>query len=110
VAFDERDVCGKVWVSLGTVEDFSDVTSSQFGDWLVQVNAFHETGRFEDIPDPASFVCDLPEEEVPSSGGGCSHEGSTRVHPLSVLSGLLLIAVGWRRVRDRRAQSLPVGV
>ena len=101
VAFDDRDVCGKVWLSLGTVEDFSDVTSSQFGDWLVQVNAFHETGRFEDVPDAGSFECEIPEEVVQDVDGGCAYQGTSRGQLGPILSGLLLVLFR-KRLRESR--------
>ena len=44
----------KIWIAVGTVEDFSDVETTEFISWNELVN-YHETGKFE-IPPPTQEI------------------------------------------------------
>ena len=35
---------GKLWVAVGTIEDFSNTTVEDFASWLPRTRSFHETG------------------------------------------------------------------
>jgi hypothetical protein len=95
VAYDPLGWTGKLWVAVGTVEDFSDVNPAQFGDWLREVNAFHETGAFEDPPAETDESCATDFSAAENGGtaplGGCSqsrHSGGS----LPFLALVLLLA------------------
>ncbi len=68
VAWDPEGWSGKLWVALGTVEDFSGVTSEDFLSWSEGVQDFHETGVFEEPPEIEEQDC-APEEAAPAVEG-----------------------------------------
>jgi hypothetical protein len=109
VAYDPLGWTGKLWVAVGTVEDFSGVNPAQFGEWMREVNAFHETGAFEDPPAETDEACatDLTENELDGTlpGGGCSYSGRG-ASPVPFLALLLLAAA--RRLRRGGRHPLPV--
>jgi hypothetical protein len=86
VAFDPAGRTGKLWVAVGTIEDFSGVEVSQFLAWTEQVNAFHETGRFEEPAEVEERWC------RPEQSRGCASAGAPGF-------GLLLAATALRRRR-----------
>ena len=55
VAWNDTDTTGKLWIAVGTVEDFSDVETTEFISWNELVNNYHETGKFE-IPPPIQEI------------------------------------------------------
>ena len=76
VAWNNTDTTGKLWIAVGTVEDFSDVETTEFISWNELVNNYHETGKFE-IPPPTQEISCLEvtddnhiEKEASS---GCMH-------------------------------------
>jgi hypothetical protein len=109
VAYDPLGWTGKLWVAVGTVEDFSDVIPAQFGEWMREVNSFHETGAFEDPPAATDESCatDLTENELDGTlpGGGCSYS-DRGASPAPFFALLLLPAV--RRLRRVRRHRAPV--
>ncbi len=79
VGFDPEGWTGKVWVAVGTVEDFSDVDFSDFSGWDQQVNAFHETGKYEDPVEEVEMQCTpeaLVQEEADATSAGCEVAGA----------------------------------
>lgn len=84
---------GKLWVALGTVEDFSDVDLTEFGEWNQQVHEFHETSRFDPAPVVEEEVCEVMAEP---EGCGCRSGGSVGWMGLLALLGI-------RRARGGRA-------
>ena len=88
VAWNPDEMTGKLWVATGTVEDFSDVSPSDFSAWLPAVQTYHETA--EDMPDPpeAESSCAQPEEEqkeVEAATGCNAVVGGSAAAWLSVL-------------------------
>jgi len=108
VAYDPMGWTGKLWVAVGTVEDFSDVNPAQFGEWMREVNAFHETGAFEDPPAETDEACatDLPENELDGTfpGSGCSYSGSGFA-PLHLLTLFIVAAAIRLRRRDQHTET-----
>lgn len=93
VAWNPENITGKVWVSTGTVEDFSDSDMDDFIYWGEAANNFHETGRYEIAPTTIEENCalendaDAKEADVAS---GCSHAKTTSTW-WAVLLGLVLV-------------------
>ena len=102
VAWDPAGWTGKLWLATGTVEDFSDVDSTDFIYWGEAVNDFHETGRYDRVePTEESFCGDAvntPEYEAndtaPTEGGCAVVSGSA-----GIATGIAMIAVARRRER-----------
>ena len=85
---------GKIWLATGEVEDFSDVSISDFAYWTEAVNSFHETGRFE-RPEESEVIDCLAPEEPSTEAKGCAVQGVGGIG-LVFLSGLF----GLRRRRN----------
>ena len=100
VAYDPRGWTGKLWVALGTVEDFSNVSPAMFGEWMREVNAFHETGIFEEPPLEQEQVCDasLPEAAA-TTEPGCNLSAANGSRSPAVLLGLMILMRSRRRRR-----------
>ncbi len=104
VAWDPSRRTGKLWVPTGTVEDFSTADVSDFVGWNRDVNAFHETARFEPADPEPQVTCVMadpvtePAVDAVSdlSAGGCAT--SNRV----VGGGWLVGGVGLLGLRRRR--------
>jgi len=96
VAWNPDGWTGKLWLAMGTVEDFSGVDMSEFYSWSEKVNDFHETDgsdRVEEYCEPAAegSTGTLEEQE------GCATVGQSRPsHWWIGVLGLVLI-----RRRDR---------
>ena len=101
VAWNPEGWTAKVWLAVGTVEDFSGVDWSEFGTWGAKVNEFHETGGEigESTYCEPEAVDEEDESETMAEEGGCSTTGgsSSPMAP-SVLLGLGLLL---RRRGDR---------
>lgn len=98
VAWDPEGWTGKLWVALGTVEDFSGVSIEEFKAWDEEVQDFHETGAYEDPPSIEEQDCALVEEAPaaePKSGGCSSAPGVAGVAG----AGLAMLGLLRRRVR-----------
>lgn len=95
VAFEPEGWTGKLWVATGTVEDFSDVSFSDFGTWDAQVNDFHETGKYSDPPEVSETQCEpgaeagLAEEAGPGASAGCESVSAGFASGWLWLAGLL---------------------
>lgn len=87
VAYIPAGTNGKVWVAVGTVEDFSDVDTTEFVGWARDVNDFHETGRYSEPPTAPLASCAEPEPEAQERG--CASVG-LRGGWIVLLGGLLL--------------------
>lgn len=102
VAWHPERVTGKLWVAVGTVEDFSDVDVAEAASWGELVNDFHETGVYSTPPEVEEQVCvDPPGDEAAAEGAeaGCDHTGGSSARWAALLA---LGAVAARR-RSRRA-------
>lgn len=93
VAWDPQGWTGKLWVALGTVEDFSGVTADEFLAWNEAVQDFHETGVFEEPPLTEEQEC-APEEAAPTAEqattGCASAPGAASLAGLGLALGALL--------------------
>jgi len=71
------------------VEDFSDVSASDFVYWSEAVNNFHETGKFEYPPNDE--VINYPaEQEISSGSKGCTAaQGRVGIFFLTGLIGMV---------------------
>ncbi len=80
VAWDPGRQTGKLWVATGTVEDFSDVETSEFIEWSALVKEFHEVDPAMQAAARPERVC-ASEDDDPSaldedaSTGGAPKEG-----------------------------------
>ena len=110
VAYDPMGWTGKLWVAVGTVEDFSDVNPAQFGEWMREVNAFHETGAFEDPPVEADEACatDFSTDDLDGTSGvgGCSQSHNAAA-PLPFLALFFVLAARRLRRLERQTGALP---
>lgn len=99
VAWDPAGWTGKLWLATGTVEDFSDVDTTEFVYWGEAVNDFHETGRYDRVePREEEFCGELPEEGAPATGGTKDTAGcSTAPGMAGAGIGLALLALARRR-------------
>jgi hypothetical protein len=95
VAFNPAEQTTKLWVAVGTVEDFSEVEVSDFASWNVDVNDFHETGKFSEPPTAPETSC-AAEEPVDEAGCGCASSPAGGAGSLAGV-GLLVAAVRGRR-------------
>ncbi len=86
VAWDPGGYTGKLWAATGTIEDFANVDPSNFVLWMEQVNNFHETGRYEEVPDIVEVDC-VAEPPAAEDASGCRHV------PAPGLAGLVGLAV-----------------
>ncbi len=99
VAWDPEGWTGKLWVAVGTVEDFSDVSVEDFAGWSEQVHDFHETGRYDEPPDVVEQQCALDEADTGQAGAPAS-SGCRTAPPAGLLALLAGLApVGARRRR-----------
>ena len=66
VAWHPERQTGKLWVAVGTIEEFGPEDFAKFGDWLPKTQIFHETGPYEldDDEQPSEVICDPPVEET----------------------------------------------
>jgi hypothetical protein len=72
VAWDPDQWTGKLWIAVGTVEDFSDSTVSDFVYWMEATQAFHEVdGEIKDMEQSCVSV-DEPIADQEVTGAGCS--------------------------------------
>ena len=100
VAWDPGLQTGKLWVATGTVEDFSDVETSDFIEWSVLVKDFHEVDPAMQAAAPPERVCDDDSESDPLEADEAVAEGCSTASAQGMgLSGLALwmCAVAWRR-------------
>jgi hypothetical protein len=75
VAWNPEEFTGKLWVAVGKIEDFSDVTVDDFTYWKERTSAFHEVGDLEDhVELDCSLVADEPASSAEAStpAKGCS--------------------------------------
>ena len=108
VAWDPGYQTGKLWVATGTVEDFSDVETSEFIEWSALVNDFHETdpavqaaARPERVCEEDASSADSDDADVDADSKGATAEGcSTAPAGLTGLAALAF-AVGATILRRR---------
>ena len=102
VAWDPAEWTGKLWLATGTIEDFSDVDSTEFIYWGEAVNDFHETGRYDRVePTEESFCGDAESTPANEAKGTTPSEGGCAVASGSagIATGLAMLAVARRRER-----------
>ena len=100
VAWNPEGSTGKLWLAMGTIEDFSGVEWSEFYTWYDQVNEFHETSG----PSGEQEFCEpVAMDEGTDSGsvGGCSVVQSP-TQRVSGLLGFVLAGLFWGRRRRGR--------
>ena len=81
VAWNDADTTGKIWIAVGTVEDFSDVETTEFISWNELVNNYHETGKFEIPPPTQEISCfDVDgNDESKEVNSGCMYRDSRSI-------------------------------
>ncbi len=97
VAFNPAERTTKLWVAVGTVEDFSEVEVTDFASWNVDVNDFHETGKFADPPTGPEVSCAADE---PATEAGCGCASGPVSGGWGAMAGLGLL---FARLRARRS-------
>jgi hypothetical protein len=87
VAWNEAGWTGKMWLAIGTIEEFDEVEISEFIEWNELVNNFHETGEYETPLPVEDIECtEAPTEDpVPPKGGCSSLPFAPSVYALSAL-------------------------
>ena len=98
VAWDPEQWTGKLWIAVGTVEDFSDATVADFVYWMEETQAFHEVdGEIKDSEQSCSTEDIVEAEETPTSAG-CGQLG--RAPARMEWIGLLGVLWAFRRRRS----------
>jgi hypothetical protein len=96
VAWNPEEFTGKLWVAVGKVEDFSDVTVDDFTYWKERTSAFHEV---DDMEEHMELDCSLVADETESSPEASTPEKGCSTLPSGHLNWawLGLLGVLWRR-------------
>ncbi|MAY81006.1 MAG: hypothetical protein CL930_09510 [Deltaproteobacteria bacterium] len=96
VAWNPDEFTGKLWVAIGKVEDFSDVSIDEFTYWREATAAFHEVGDLEEhVELDCSLVADDP---APSTKPSTSSKGCFTASPThGKWVWLAIFGVLWRR-------------
>lgn len=92
VAWDPTDTTGKLWVAVGTREDFTSDDFDNMADWLDQTQAYHESGEYEDSGPDGEQVCaaEAIGDDTGEAVAGCAVvSGTGRAGALLVVLGLL---------------------
>ncbi|MFT5680342.1 MAG: hypothetical protein ACI8RZ_001248 [Myxococcota bacterium] len=93
VAWDPTDTTGKLWVAVGTREDFTSDDLDSMADWLDQTQAYHESGDYEGTGPAEEQECAtaaVGEDAGEGKAAGCAVvSGTGRVGALLVTLGLL---------------------
>ena len=93
VAYNPDEMTGKMWVAMGTIEDFSDVTPADWTSWVTQLADFHETDGERDVTEESCAA--EPMEPVVEATGCTQASIAAAWTPL-----FLLIPLTYRRRRD----------
>ena len=88
VAWDPQDTTGKLWVAVGTREEFGSDDFDNMADWLNQTAAFHESGDYTTDNPPEEQVCASTDADSTASAG-CSTVTGTGGLATLLLAGLL---------------------
>jgi len=98
VGFHPGGQTGKLWVALGTVEDFSDVGIDEFSTWGIAVGDFHETQGEHQITEEicVDYTLDQAQYEPEASTAGCAHLAATTGIGWASLLALGLVATARR--------------
>jgi len=101
VGWNPEAYTGKMWIAVGTVENFDDVDFSVFGEWLTEVQTYHEVddGDYDDLMERDCAAEAAAEAADPVRG--CA----TPVTPAGWLALVGLFAV---RRRSRSGSQRPV--
>ena len=97
VSYSPDQTTGKMWVAMGTIEDFSDVQPSDWGSWTSNLADFHETDGERDITEQS---CAEPVAEASVEATGCATAA-----PAASWGMLALLAPLVRRRRTSSAGS-----
>jgi hypothetical protein len=81
VAFHPEHQTGKLWLAVGTVEDFSDVGIDDWGTWTTSLAEFHETDGERDTDES---IC-LEESSADVVETSCNHLASAAPLYLAIL-------------------------
>ena len=98
VAWNPEEITGKLWVAVGTREEFTSDDFEQLEGWLDQTAQFHESGDYETDDEISEIDCAAPAEEDPESGKAA--EGCATAPARGGFIALLAVAalVGRRRL------------
>gem|GEM_PF-1297299 len=66
VAWHPERETGKLWVAVGTVEQFGPDDAGNFEDWFVNTQTFHEINEYAPETEPVEGVCEEPKVEEPA--------------------------------------------
>lgn len=107
VAFNPEEITGKLWVAVGLTEDFSDVDTSDFAEWLEKTQAFHEIDDDEDHTElDCSLLADdeitVPAVSASPDKSGCTTSGG-QPQPAPIIAFIFGLIVSSRARRDFRA-------
>jgi len=98
VAWDPGQQTGKLWVATGTVEDFSDVETSEFIEWSALVKEFHEVDPAMQAAARPERICATEDDsdddasaDDESKTAGCSAAPTNRVGWMGLLVGGLVL-------------------
>ena len=100
VAWVPGNTTGKLWVAVGTVEDFSDVSSTEFGSWLDLTQRYHETGPYSDTE--IEEVSCSPLDNTPTAQASSTGCQTTRANPVDVILLVVGLSLPLIRCRNRR--------
>ncbi|MEE2755499.1 MAG: hypothetical protein VYA30_02505 [Myxococcota bacterium] len=108
VAWVPENTTGKLWVAIGTVEDFSDVEPTDFSSWLEQTQEYHETGPYSDTQQ-SEVSCQPVDEMNPvsaASAGCATAHGHPQQSSFVMLAVLGLIMLRGRQKHLHRRQRI----
>lgn len=77
VGYHPGDQTGKLWVALGTIEDFSDVGVDDWDDWSQAVADFHESNGELQVTEEVCMDYDPAQDPEATATTGCTHLKAT---------------------------------
>jgi len=103
VAWHPARQTGKLWVAIGTVEEFGPEDFAQFGDWMTATKTFHEEDGYTPFEEPVERICEPAELDLPAQTeravASCSALPGTPRRRLVVMLLATLLVGRFRRVR-----------
>ena len=99
VAWHPEGLTGKLWLAVGTVEDFSDASVEDFAGWRPKTRGFHELDPTDAQSASDPHQCAVPDPEASGRDSGCA---ASSVAPLGEGLMTLIFIVGVFLFRSRR--------
>ena len=104
VAWVPDGIIGKLWVAVGTVEDFSDATAEDFISWRPKTRGFHEVDGQDSVDSAAMQACPVTSPNHSQGLYGCSAIPRRDETDFSLWPLLTLCLAGLARRRQIRSQ------